>query len=387
MTLQMLLSILVRFILYFVHWMVLAFLPILVKDIGLTDIEIGTAIGLFALSSMALMLPMGVFSDYFSPKRTLLAGALFFIFYFFSLPSVDSYALLLPVILAGGFGAAALIVVTESLYLKQFCQEKRGMRVAIYQVSTYAGFGLGPLAGGYLVTQNSALLFHVAFAGALLLFVLILFLEDFEPISFAFKEYGSDILQFRPLLLVFCIFVLGTHFGIEQTSLSLLMKKQLFLSSKEIGIIFAGIGLWMAAIVPIIGWLHDRRKDVFLFFLAGLGFSGLFQIFTAWASGFRELLFIRLLHTMGDAVALLELGVLIALFYPSQRLGGNSGLLYALRALATFLAALLSGFINREWGYGASFLGNGVFVVAFVIIAVIFITVSPDRMKAVGWKR
>ncbi len=384
---QILLSIVIRFLLYFVHWMVLAYLPVLLKLYGLTDIEIGTVIGLFSLSSMALMLPMGVFSDFFSPKRTILFGAVLFGTYFSLLLAVRTFALLLPVIFIGGLGAAALIVVTESLYLKVFGQEKRGRRVAIYQLSTYLGFGLGPLAGGIVVQNDPSLLFLLAIAGSALIFLLGLFLADYAPITFSFKQYGEDILQFKPLLLIACIFVMGTHFGVEQTSFSLLMKSGLGFSSKEIGLIFAGIGLWMASAVPFIGRLHDKRQSVFLFFLSGLAVSAIFQILTAWAFDFWSLLAVRLVHTLGDALALLELSVLVALLFPSHRLGGNSGLLYAIRTMATFLAALASGLFNRQWGYASSFIANGVFVLLFVAVSVIYIRASIGRMRSVGWSK
>ncbi|MBU0729616.1 MAG: MFS transporter [Proteobacteria bacterium] len=387
MPVQIAISSIIRFLLYFIHWMVLAYLPVVFKGYGFTDFQIGFLIGLYSLSSMFLMLPLGLFSDFFSPKRTILLGSLLFAGYFFVLTRVQSFALMIPAILFGGIGAASLIVVTESLYLKLFGREKRGMRVAVYQVSTYIGFGIGPLVGGLLISHGPSLIFTVAMLGAILIFLFGLFLDDFEPISFSFKEYGKDILQFKPLLLLACIFVLGTHFGIEQTSFSLLMQEKLFFSARDIGITFAGIGLWMAAIVPFAGRLHDQRKDVFLFFLVGMGFSGLFQIFTAWAWDFRSLLIIRLLHTMGDTLALLELTVLIAMFFPSHRLGGNSGLMYALRTMATFIAAILAGGINKEWGYAASFLGNGIFVLVFVIVSVGFILSSRERKLAVGWVR
>jgi len=151
---QILLSIVIRFLLYFVHWMVLAYLPVLLKLYGLTDIQIGTVIGLFSLSSMALMLPMGVFSDFFSPKRTILFGTVLFGTYFGALMVVRTFALLLPVIFIGGLGTAALIVVTESLYLKVFGQEKRGRRVAVYQVSTLSRLRPGAACRGNHRTKS-----------------------------------------------------------------------------------------------------------------------------------------------------------------------------------------------------------------------------------------
>lgn len=384
---QILLAIIIRFLIYFVHWMVLAHLPVLLKAYGFTDIEIGFTIGLFSLSSMALMLPMGALSDFFSPRRTLLVGALLFALYFGALTIIRSFVLLLPAIFIGGFGAAGLIVVSESLYLKHFGQEKRGRRVAFFQLSTYLGFGVGPLVGGIIIQQWPSLLFKIAAAGAFIIFLLCFYLRDYGTIKFTVTEYGRDMLQPKPLLLLACIFVVGSHFGTEQTSLSLLMTKNLNFSPSTIGLVFAGLGLWMAAIVPFIGRMHDRRQSLFLFLLLGLGISGLFQFLTAWAAGFWSLLTIRLAHTMGDAFALLELSVLTAFLFPSQRLGGNSGLLYAVRTLATFLAAVFSGLANRQWGYQASFIGNGVFVLIFAVTGILYIQTNAKRLEAVGWRR
>lgn len=384
---QILLSVVIRFLIYFVHWMVLAHLPVILKVYGFSDIEIGLAIGIFSLSSMALMLPMGACSDFFSPKRTMLAGALLYGVYFGALLVLRSFAALVPAIVVGGVGSACLIVVSEALYLKHFGGEKRGQRVAVYQVSTYLGFGIGPLAGGFLLEQHHAAMFAVAAGGAAAIFLLCLRLADFAPLDFSIKKYGRDILRPKPILLLACIFVLGSHFGTEQTSISLLMTENLHFSPEEVGALFAGLGLWMAAIVPFIGRLHDQRNSLFLFLLAGLGISGLFQVLTVWADGFWSLLGIRLIHTMGDAFALLELSVLTALFFPSQRLGGNAGLLYAVRTLATFLAAVLAGVVNRRWGYQASFLANGVFVVLFAVASIFYILLNAKRLAAVGWRR
>jgi len=383
---QILLSIFIRFLIYFTHWLVLAYLPLLLKGYGLSDFQIGMAIGLFSLSSMALMLPLGMFSDIFSPRRTMLLGALLYGGYFAALLTVRSFGWLLAAVCVGGLGSAALVVVSESLYLKHFGQVQRGRRVAAYQLSTYLGFGLGPLVGGLVVQTSPTLLFSLAMAGAGAIFLLSLFLADYEPIVFAFKEYSVDVLRFKPLLLIVCLFVLGTHFGVEQTSFSLLLRDKFGLLPRQIGLVFACMGLWMALVVPLVGKYHDRRKSVFFFFLGGMAFSALFQMLTPLAVDIWSLVAIRLLHTLGDTVALLELGVLVALLFPSARLGGNSGLLYGVRTLATFLSAVVAGSLNREWGYGASFFGSGLFVLCFAAGCFAFIGFSATRRQVVGWQ-
>ena len=383
---QILLSITIRFLIYFTHWLVLAYLPLLLKGYGLSDLQIGMAIGLFSLSSMALMLPLGMFSDFFSPRRTMLCGALLYAGYFAALLSARSFAWILGAVCVGGLGSAALVVVSESLYLKHFGQIQRSRRVATYQLSAYLGFGLGPLVGGLLVQTSPELIFVFAMAGAGAIFLFSLLLLDYEPIVFSFKDYSGDVFRLKPLLLIACLFVLSTHFGVEQTSYSLLLKEKFGLLPRQIGLVFACMGLWMAMAVPLVGRYHDKRRSVFLFFLGGMAFSSLFQMLTPLAVDIWSLVIIRLLHTLGDTVAMLELGVLVALLFPSARLGGNSGLLYGVRTLATFLAAVTAGSLNREWGYGASFFASGLFVLCFVVGCVAFIGFSAARRQAVGWQ-
>jgi len=382
---QLLLSSAIRFCIYFVHWMVLALRPLLLKKSGFSDISIGFAIGVFALSSMLLMLPMGTFSDFFSPRRTIMGGALLYAVYFAVLSAVSSVPTLLAATVLGGIGSACLIVVSEGLFLKQFGQSRPGRKISYFQFATYMGFGCGPLAGGFILERGIDALFLLAVIGSLLVFLLALHLDDYEPIAFHLGAYRGDILRPRPLLLLACIFVIGTHFGTEQTSLSLLMETRLGFTPRTIGIVFAGLGLWMAVAVPFIGRWHDRHRSQFLFLLGGLLISGLFQALTSLAAGFTSLLAIRSLHTIGDAFALLELSVLTAAFFPSQRLGGNAGLLYAVRTLATFVAAVAAGLVNRSWGYHVSFGLNGLFVVLFALASLGYILSSRSNMAAVGW--
>ncbi len=363
----------------------MAHLPILLKDNGFSDIQIGMAISLYSLSSMILMLPLGAFSDFFSPKRTILSGALLFGLSFLALIYFDSFWPIMGAIAISGFGVAALIVVSESLYIKLFGQEKRGTRIGIYQLSTYLGFGLGPLAGGFLFNYSPTALFSVALCACVLIFFAALGLQDCSPINFSIRQYSDDLKQPRVLLLIACVFVLGTHFGVEQTSFSLLLKENLKLPPQTIGLVFTCIGLWMALMVPFIGRMHDRHDSLFLFLIIGLGMSGIFQMLTAFATNLHWLILIRLLHTLGDTFALLELSVLVSIFFSSARLGGSAGFMYAVRTTATFISALIAGVLNRYWGYSFSFLCNGLFVTIFAVACFLFISMSRSRKKAVGW--
>jgi MFS family permease len=345
----------VFFVSYFLHfftfWMVLAYLPLLLESYGFTDQQIGFAIGINSLSSVLLVLPFGVLSDYFSPKRTLTLGAICYSAYFLLLLTLRDFSGICLVLVMGGVGAAAVRVILTSLYLKLMGGTSRGKKVAFLQLGGYLGFGLGPLLGGYVYETHGAVpMIEGAWSLSLLIIVLALLLKDAPPVVFSFKDYRRDIKEPNVLFLIAVVFVLGTHFGAEQTTISLLMKDIIGLNKRQIGIIFFFLGAWMAFLVPFVGTLMDKKHSLFLLMLVGLLISSCFQFMTAFTHTFYSLLIVRMIHTMGDTLAILESDVLTARFFPAARLGGNSGLIFCVRTSAIFIFAAFSGWLSQRWG-------------------------------------
>ena len=362
------------FLYFFTFWMVLAYLPLVFKAYHFTDQQIGFAIGLNSLSSILLVLPFGVFSDYFSPKRTLTLGAVCFSGHFLLLVIVKDFFSACAAVFLGGVGAAAIRVILMSLYLKVIGSAGRGKKVAFLHLGGYVGFGSGPLLGGYLYESfGAALMIKGAFVLSMMIVLLSLLLEDAPPVVFSFKEYKKDIKEADVLFLIAVVFVLGTHFGAEQSSISLLMKDTIGLHKKEIGMVFFVLGVWMAILVPFAGIVVDKKHRVFFLLLVGLLISSCFQFMTPFASTLYGLLIIRMIHTLGDTLAILEADVLTARFFPAARLGGNSGVVFCIRTSAIFVFAAFSGWLNQVWGYKMPFFVNGIMVFGFSLIAFLYV--------------
>ncbi|UCD87343.1 MAG: MFS transporter [Desulfobacterales bacterium] len=375
------------FLYFFTFWMVLAYLPLIFKAYEFTDQQIGFAIGLNSLSSILLVLPLGVFSDYFSPKRTLTLGAICFSGYFMLLIILKDFYSVCAAVLLGGIGAATIRVILMSLYLKLIDSTGRGKKVAWLHLGAYLGFGFGPLLGGYLYESfGPSLMIKLAFVLSMTIVLFTLLLKDAPPVVFSFKYYKKDIKEPNALFLIALVFILGTHFGTEQSTISLLMKETIGLDKKEIGLIFFALGGWMAILVPFAGILMDKKHRVFLLLLVGLLISSCFQFMTPFASTFSGLLVIRMIHTMGDTLAILESDVLTAHFFPAARLGGNSGLIFCVRTLAIFVFAAFSGWLNQVWDYKMPFFVNGIMVFGFSLIALLYV-LRAFGASATGWLR
>lgn len=371
---EYILFILSNFLYFFTFWMVIAYLPLLFQTYRFTDTQIGFIIGLNSLSSIILVLPLGIFSDYFSPKKILVAGSMCYSTYFFLLTVVKNFYVMCGVVFLGGLGAASISIILISLYLKLIGENERGKKVAAMHLGCYLGFGSGPLAGGYLYAAlGPVIMFKWAFGVSVVLLILAFFLKDYPPVIMSFKDYKKDIKDPKALFLIAAVFMLGTHFGVEQSSFSLFMQEIVGLHKKEVGLVFFALGLWMGFLVPFAGRILDKRPGAFLFFAAGLLVSSIFQILTAYTTTFTSLLSVRLIHTLGDMLAILEMDVLTSLFFPAKRLGGNSGLLFCVRTFAIFLCAYLSGYLNSLRGYGLSFIVNGVMVLLFSLCALMVV--------------
>ena len=135
---------------------------------------------------------------------------------------------------------------------------------------------------------------------------------------------------------------------------------------------FFALGAWMAFLVPFAGILVDRKHRIFLLLLMGLLISSCFQVITAFTHTLYTLLIVRMIHTLGDTLAILESDVLTAHFFPAARLGGNSGLIFCVRTLAIFIFAAFSGWLNQIWGYKMPFIVNGIMVFAFSLVALVY---------------
>jgi MFS family permease len=346
------------------------FLPVYMKAQGLTDGQIGTVFGLMSISALILMLPLGVLSDLFPPRRLVLYGVCIFIFYSWQILTAESYWQFLLVAPLGGLAVSNFYIVLYALFLKVIDKNQVGKKIAFYQSGMYLGLGIGPAIGGLLIKEGGfgSLLWGVL-AGGLVVLLLVLKLPQTDTIRLDLGGYKRDLHQGRILLFLLLVFIYPIHFGVEQTSLTLLMKDTLDFSFTSIGLVYLVIGMWMAFLAPFAGHRFDTSQSLRALLLCGLAISGTFQILTSMVSSLPSLVIVRLIHTVGDVMMILSIGVMTAAFFPEARMGGNSAVVVATRTCGIFTGNLGSGFINGALGYGYSFAISGSIVLLFVIVA------------------
>ena len=346
------------------------FLPVYMKAQGLTDGQIGTVFGLMSISALVLMLPLGVLSDLFPPRRLVFLGVCIFIFYAWQILTAEIYWQFLLVAPLGGLAGSTFFIVLYALLLKVIDKNQVGKKIAFYQSGMYLGLGIGPAIGGILIKEGGfgALLWGVL-AGGLVVLILVLKLPQTDTIRLDLGGYKRDLHQGRIVLFLVLVFIYPIHFGVEQTSLTLLMKDTLGFSFTSIGLVYLVIGMWMAFLAPFAGHRFDTSQSLRALLLCGLAISGTFQLLTSLVTSLPSIVVVRLLHTVGDVMMILSIGVMTAAFFPEARMGGNSAVVVATRTCGIFTGNLGSGFVNGAFGYSYSFAISGSIVLLFVIVA------------------
>ena len=349
--------------------MILAYLAIYLKQLKIDDLLIGFVISIFSITMLLTLFPFGVLSDKYSPKRIMQVGIIFLAFYILGMIITSNTLYLCFFIFLGGIGEVLFFISIHSLYYKYLGNTWTGKKIGAFITASLFGFAFGPLLGGFIYKWFGIdMLFSIALLLISILFIFSFKLVDSKPIRFTLSEYKYDLKTGKSIFLILTIFLISLHFGVEKINIGLFMKNYLNIDLEKIGILYAIVGVWMGAVTYIAGYLIDRKKNIVLLLSVGLILSGFFQSIIPLTFNWTSFLSIRLLHTIGDALVLLTQGVLVSIIFPDERVGGDFGFSQVFRTLGIFIGAVLTGILNRYYGYGMAFIISGIIMTLAGII-------------------
>ena len=157
--------------------------PLLAESLNLNYFQVGTIALAFTLSSAIIQPVFGVLSDRYSmpwlmPMGLFLSGCGLAL-----TGAVDSYALLLLMVLLSGMGVAGYH--PEGSKLAHFVSEegRAGSSMAVFSVGGNIGFGLGPILAMFVLSFSGlGSVYGVAIPGLLAALIFMFFLPSFKKI-------------------------------------------------------------------------------------------------------------------------------------------------------------------------------------------------------------
>ncbi len=361
------------------------YLPYYFKQAEVGDARIGLLMSLVSLSTLILILPLGILSDRISPRLLFLTGAvimLVFALLFLFHPSANLFELY---ILIFGFASAFMQISLSSLFLKQMEEAERGGQSAVYNIGGVLGAGVGAELGGRLVgyNQGEGLFWFVLFI-SVLIFLSGIFLPKVKGVAFKVWEYKEELKKPASWILIFIVLVIASHAGFEHAGYTLLQTEVIGLRASDVGRIAFYLSFWMAIVSWLSGKVQDRTMKPVLWAGVALIISGVFQAISAYAHGFFDFLLYRMAHTSGDSFSAVLMLVIASLIFSKKRTGGSWAVVVMFRNLSYFLFSNLGGVINQKWGFKESFVLSGVIMILSGLILIFFLRPKFWREMSFG---
>jgi len=343
------------------------FLPVFFEgDLGFSGAQIGLLYAGLSITSVIASFPAGLSTDRITPRMVILGSLILLSAASAGLGIVRSFWVYLLVFILFG---TAINVFQISLYSHTFKildPERRGRGIGAFMAVRMIGFGLGTLGGGYLLMlldfPKTLLLLA---GGSLVMAAVCLALPRLPAAKTTLSEYRADFLRPKVLLFALWLFLFSSHWGAENTSYGLFLKKNLDLSLVGMGWYMTLEFVMFSATAYVVGVMGDRGRSLSAILIAGLLLSGVGHLLMVIPI-LPVSLFFRALHGIGDGAVsiVMYLGVM-RMFLP-ERIGGNSGIVGLILMSGTLVGALVFGPMGEHFGYALPLIVSGAVTLALI---------------------
>ena len=340
------------------------FLPLYLRDIGVTGWWNGLLLSLFAVTAFLSAFQTGIFTDRYPIRYMLSVGFLLMALFEVAVPRVTGLPLLAAVFLVGGLGNTLLEISLSAYVLKTVDDLRPGQWFGAYYATQGLGIGAGILCGGQLVGRGG---YDAAFAVAAAAFLgaalLALRLADTSRVRVRLAEYATHLTAHDALWITAGFFLLSLHWGAEVTSVTPFLRFELGLDALTTGYFMGAALLGLASAAWLTGLAFDRGASLTTLALAGLLASGLGHVvmtvpwpLASWA--------VRFVHEAGDGMAGVVLFLLLHRVFPRERIGGLASFVATATIVGRLVGTLGFAPMGDHAGYRWPLIASGVLTVA-----------------------
>lgn len=259
-------------------------LPLYARQFGINITLVGLIITTFAIASTIVDIPAGRIAEWLGRRPTLITGSLILAAGSIGCALVPNYWLFLICRFIQGIGYA-LYTTTAMIMLADISSvDNRGQYMGLYMGSTWIGYGLGPISGGFIGQYFGLAAVFFVYAFFCLLAAIWAYLrlpetgalhskqvtgdEKEEPVTAGTKNNLKGLLSNANFILIcvisFCIFF--TNNGARYQIFPLLSHDRLGLNAGQIGIAVTVIAAVNIIVLLVSGRLSDKvgRKPMVL---------------------------------------------------------------------------------------------------------------------------
>lgn len=345
------------------------FLPIYFADIGFSGWQIGILLSVFAVTSLFSSFLAGLLSDRYPIKFISIGSFVLLIIYLFGLSTTVNFWIIFALFFIGGLGNNVVDIALKSFVLKVIKKKKSGKKLAFFNSITTIASGVGALLGGLFIANYQ---FKSIFVYLALLFLVAIlfafFIKKLTTFKYSIKMYRGDLWNKKILFFLVLIFIFTTHWGAEGTSYALLLKENFGLSQTMTGVYVGASWIIFGFLIYFVGRRIKDADSLKKILYMGLVLSGLGHILFIYPN-FIFSFIIRIFHELGDAAFEMFILVGIHRHFPTERIGGTSGVVLTVTIAGKFFGSLIYGPIGDSLGYHYPFIISGVLTLMAIGIA------------------
>lgn len=358
------------------------FLGVYFNNIGFSGSQIGIIFATGILASILTILPSGISNDRIKSKYLILIALVLLGSMYLGISSTKNFLLILSFYFLGGIGTTLYNSSSDSLFYKSTNKKQVPEKIGIFQGLNYLMIGLGMIIGGYALENSMPFEELFKIFGIIFLITAIfsqIVLPKNNTSNFELLNYKKDIFQPKVLIFLLIVFLFAIHFGAENTTYGLFLKKTLNLTKFQMGLYMGTAIIIMAFSVQIIAKIAYKYKTEKIL-LYGLFLSGIGHILMTINNPIVSLLF-RIIHEIGDSAMFFFMSYGITKLFDLNRIGGNAGIFAFTSTLGAALGAIIFGPLGASKGYNIPLIISGITTLIALAISIKFLRYFRHEAK------
>ncbi|SPD73202.1 Major facilitator superfamily MFS_1 [uncultured Desulfobacterium sp.] len=336
------------------------------EELKFSALQIGILFSIQAVTGILASFPAGMGNDRFSSRTLIASGLLSQAVCFFLMSVITSFVPFAIVFTSWSMFSWVFRLSIDVYFLKSNDKDAIGRRIGFFQAWRFIGMTAGTVFAGYLV---SGLDFKMSFRVIGLICLGLSFLAGLMPVTATslvrLADYRADFVNKRVLLFAAWMLLFATHWGAEQTSYGLFLRK-------DLGLSFSGMGLYISAEYIVIvltllflGGTIAGGKNFRRFAVWGLVASGIGHMGMVIKPVYISLMF-RMIHGLGDGLIILVQYYGISKLFSLEHLGGNTGLISLVLMIGYCIGAMIYSPIGETFGYGYPLCISGLLTILLI---------------------
>lgn len=325
-------------------FLVIIYLPIYLKSIGLAGYQIGILMSLVAVSSFLFTFPIGVFNDRLTSRSLIILSMWLVAIYYLGLSAFTSFWLLIIVFIISGVSSSLFEISIKSLFYKTVSKFGKGKSLGTFTFFDGMGIAAGYILGGFLLGAFDFRTVFILSAFACLILSLTAFrLPKVKTFHIVLHDYFKDMQKSQVLLFGLLIFIISLHWGPERVNMGLFVKENIGLGMSQMGLFLGTSVMFLALGVYYYGRRYDSGYPLKKILLIGLLFNGIGSIGWYFTTDAYLAFFIRSIQEFGDGAMAAFMAIHTTNLFTKKRMGGDSSIIVLITVIGSTAGAILAG--------------------------------------------